>query len=400
MNIAVYIALVVAIAVGWFIGRLGQVKEAKRTRSSQDIFQDYFVGLNYLLNDEPDEAIDTFIKALEVNNDTVETHLALGTLLRRRGKVDKAITVHQSLLARSGLDAEFFDMIRLELAKDYIFAGLLDRAERLLDELVVGKSASKFAALHGLITIYQLEKEWENAINCCSSLLRNVAYKHDVGLRSSAAHYCCELAVEAQRQGLLAEARKQVKRAFTYDRRSVRASLLLASIEEQAQNYQAAIKELLRVQSNRPEFFTEIAEPLRRCYEAVNDIPGFEKFLLNAVHENAETSALFYLGEFKKQQQGHKAAVEYLQAELKTTPSIQGLLALLELEAVTAEGDSANNFRALRELVMQSIQNKNAYLCGECGFESRNMYWQCPSCKIWDRTLPMSARVEIDAHSS
>ena len=172
-SLVIYLILLLAIVAGWVLGRFTARNRKEQTRDTGDIFEDYFVGLNYLLNDEPDEAIDTFIKALEINSETFETHLALGALLRRRGKVDKAIKVHQNLLGKPGLEPSFSDSTRLQLAVDYISAGLLDRAERLLDDILSENSPAKWDALRHLITIYQTEKEWEKAINCSAMLLAN-----------------------------------------------------------------------------------------------------------------------------------------------------------------------------------------------------------------------------------
>ena len=189
-SLVIYFVLLLAIAFGWVLGRLTAGNKKVQILETKDIFQDYFVGLNYLLNDEPDEAIDTFIKALEINSETFETHLALGALLRRRGKVDKAIKVHQTLLARPGLERNISDSTRLQLAVDYIYAGLLDRAEGLLNDILTEDSPAKWDALRHLITIYQTEKEWEKAIECSTILLRNSSYKKETELRSAAAHNC------------------------------------------------------------------------------------------------------------------------------------------------------------------------------------------------------------------
>ena len=174
-NIGIYILLLFAVAAGWALGRISVSSRKMHSVEANKIFGDYFVGLNYLLNDEPDEAIDTFIRALEINSETVETHLALGALLRRRGKVDKAIKIHQNLLAREELDKSFSDSTRLQLAIDYVSAGLLDRAELLLNEILGDSAAVKWDALRYLITIYQIEKEWVKAISCSSELLKNPA---------------------------------------------------------------------------------------------------------------------------------------------------------------------------------------------------------------------------------
>ena len=171
-SLTFYLLLLIATIAGWLFARLGSSKPARVKASSSDLFQDYFVGLNYLLNDEPDEAIDAFIEALEINSQTIESHLALGALLRRRGKVDKAINVHQALLAKPNLERDLSNLIRLQLALNYIAAGMLDRAERLLKEILDEGGEAKWDALRQLITIYQTEKEWENAIDCSSQLLK------------------------------------------------------------------------------------------------------------------------------------------------------------------------------------------------------------------------------------
>lgn len=394
-GIGTYILLIIAVAAGWLLGRVRKPASASKDRKSQDIFEDYFVGLNYLLNDEPDEAIDTFIRALELNNDTVETHLALGTLLRRRGKVDKAIKVHQALLARSGLEKKFSHMISLELATDYISAGLLDRAERLLKNLLVEKGAVTQPALHGLITIYQLEKEWSKSVECCQSLLLLPGVKNDSEIRSSAAHFCCELADQALQGGQLAEAKKQVKAAFTFDRRSVRASFLLASIEQKAGNFSAAIKELIRVQSHRPEFLVEVLAPLADCYRLSGNIDAYEKFLVSALKNKAEPNAVVQLTRLKQAKVGDEEAIRFLDSQLQDRPSIQGLLAMIELEASQAEKRTGDNLRNLHKLVENYLRSKSSYLCNECGFQSKRLYWQCPSCKKWDKTTP--GEILIDA---
>ena len=133
-NWLLYVLILAAIAIGWWLGRRERKHQA--ANEHQKLSRNYFQGLNYLLNEQPDRAISTFIQALEVNSDTIETHLALGSLLRRRGEVDKAVSVHQNLLARPQLNRETSHYVQLELARDYLLAGLLDRAEKLLLDLI------------------------------------------------------------------------------------------------------------------------------------------------------------------------------------------------------------------------------------------------------------------------
>lgn len=388
-NLSVYLLLLLAVIAGWILGRLGSRRKSVPKSTANDMFEDYFVGLNYLLNDEPDEAIDTFIKALEVNSETIETHLALGALLRRRGKVDKAIKVHQALLARPALDQNFSESTRLQLARDYIAAGLLDRAERLLTEILDVKSPARWDALRHLITIYQTEKEWEKAIDCSNQLLSNASFKKDQELRVAAAHYCCELAEDLISKEQNSRAREQIKRAFTFDRRNVRASLLLAQIEQQSGNLKAAIKELVRIRSTHPEFVSRVLGPLAECYEQLENMPEFERLLSNSLPDEPDVSVVLALSDLVKKRSGDEAAIEFLNDYLGRKPSLKGLVELLRLQIPRADQQIGGNLNLLQQMVDKLLRKNPAYQCNHCGYESRSLYWLCPSCQKWDKIKPI-----------
>jgi lipopolysaccharide biosynthesis regulator YciM len=388
-SLGIYFLLLMAVITGWALGRLTAVNSSGKARDSTNIFEDYFVGLNYLLNDEPDEAIDTFIKALEINSDTIETHLALGALLRRRGKVDKAIKVHQTLLARTGLDKSFSDSTRLQLAIDYISAGLLDRAERLLNEVLSEDSDSKWDALRHLITIYQTEKEWDKAINCSKQLLTNSTYKRESEFRTAAAHYCCELAEKLLDEGHGNKAREQIKRAFGFDRGNVRASLILARIEQRIGNFKSAIKYLTKVQTNNPEFVSQVLGPLAECYEQLQNLPEYEKLLTNSLPEEPDVSVVLALSDLVKSRAGDEAAIEFLNDYLMRKPSLIGLVELLRLQIPKADTKVSSNLSLLQQMVDNLLSKKPAYQCNHCGYESRSLYWLCPSCQKWDKIKPI-----------
>lgn len=388
-NLGIYILLLLAVIAGWLLGRLTAGGRKSRSNGGRNIFEDYFVGLNYLLNDEPDEAIDTFIKALEVNSETIETHLALGALLRRRGKVDKAIKVHQTLLARPGLDRNFFDSTRLQLAIDYISAGLLDRAERLLNEVLNEKTDAKWDALRHLITIYQTEKEWERAIDCSKMLLANSAYKREAELRVAAAHYCCELAEKMLEEGHNNKAKEQTKRAFGFDKSNVRASLTLANIEQQQGNFKAAIKQLVKVRTNNPEFVSQVLGPLAECYEQLENMPEYEKLLANTLPEEPDVSVVLALSELVRKRADDEAAIEFLNDYLTRKPSLTGLVELLRLQIPKADAHVGSNLSLLQQMIDKLLRKKPVYQCNHCGYESKSLYWLCPSCQKWDRIKPI-----------
>ncbi len=388
-NAAVYFMLLIAVIAGWVLGRLSAPRNAAAERNGSDIFEDYFVGLNYLLNDEPDEAIDTFIKALEINSETIETHLALGALLRRRGKVDKAIKVHQALLARPGLDQSFFGATKLQLAVDYISAGLLDRAERLLREILSDNSAAKWSALQHLITIYQMEKEWQKAVDCSDQLLLNSAYKRDQELRAAAAHYCCEIAEQLVSDKQFVKAKEKIRKAFGFDKRNVRAAMILADIEQHLGNYKAAIKQLIGVRNNNPEFISQVLGPLAECYEQIHNLPEYEKLLSNTLPQQPDISVVLALSELVKNRSGDQAAIEFLNDYLHKKPSLAGLVELLRLQIPKTDAEVSSNLNLLQQLVDSLLRKKPAYQCHHCGYESRSLYWLCPSCQKWDKIKPI-----------
>ena len=395
-----YLLLLTAIIAGWLLGRFGSSKSTHTKASSSDLFQNYFVGLNYLLNDEPDEAIDTFIKALEINSETIETHLALGTLLRRRGKVDKAINVHQALLARPNLERDFSNSVRLQLALNYIAAGLLDRAERLLKEVLDDGGEAKWDALRQLITIYQTEKEWENAIACSSALLKNRQFKKDPALLGGAAHYCCEIAQQHLHNNQDAQARSQIKRAFTFELKSIRAMLLLADIEQREGKTKAAIKELLRVRAAKPQFISLLLEPLASCHENLGSRADFEKLLRTMVLEDSSTEAALMLVKITSASSGNVDAIRLLREHLELSPSSTALIELLGLQLNGVGENVASSLEPLLNLVKAQAQGSSEYRCHHCGFETKNFFWMCPSCKKWDKTSPIADRLARQATSA
>lgn len=387
-NFAIYILLLVAVGVGWTAGRLNRASK-KAAISKGDIYQDYFVGLNFLLNDEPDEAIDTFIKALEINSETVDTHLALGALLRRRGKVDKAIQVHQALLARPSLTQSIIDATRVQLSRDYITSGLLDRAERLLHEILSEDSPAQWEALTLLVTIYQTEKEWEKAIDCSRRLLKNTEYKKNAETRAAAAHYCCELAENMIKQEQFRTAREHIRRAFGFDRKSVRASFILANIEQKSGNYKAAIKELDRIRVNNPEFVSQVLSPLMQCYEQLDNLPEYERLLETSLNDETNVSVVLSLSNLLKERDGDNAAISFLSAHMNKQPSLAGIVELLRLQIPSSDEKVGGNLKLLKQIVDRLLMSGSAYQCDHCGYESKNLYWLCPSCKKWDHIKPI-----------
>ena len=388
--VAIYALLLVAIFVGWLLGRSGSRSIKATPRLTRDISHEYFAGLNYLLNDEPDEAIDTFIKALEVNGETVETHLALGSLLRRRGKVDKAIKVHQALLARPGMETRLDDEARLQLAKDYISGGLLDRAERLLKELAQGESQGKWEALTLLVSIYQLEKEWHPAITCTKELLTQPAFRRDAEWNARAVHYHCELAERLLVEGQLSEARRQLRKGAGFQRQHLRGSLLTARLEHESGNYNSVIRECRQIAAHSPSYLAQLLDLMAASYSKLGRDDELIAFLDGFIDKRADPAALQLMSRLIAETEGVGRAIQYLRSHLFAQPSLAVAAKLLEFQAESNQYDSAilSDIEKIREVLLTHLANQLGFQCSYCGYEARQLYWLCPGCHRWDSIQP------------
>ena len=389
-GVGIYALLLVAICTGWLLGRSDFRSIKALPRLTRDFSHEYFAGLNYLLKDEPDEAIDTFIKALEVNGEAVETHLALGALLRRRGKVDKAIKVHQALLARPGLETRLADESRLQLAKDYISGGLLDRAERLLKELTQGKSQGKWEALTLLVSIYQIEKEWHSAITCTKELLTHSAFRRDAEWNARAVHYHCELAERLLVEGQLSEARRQLRKGAGFQRQHLRRSLLTARLEHESGNHNAAIRECRRIAEHSPGFLIQLLDLMAVSYSKLGRDAEFIKFLDGFIEKRADPVALQLMSRLIVETEGVGRAIQYLRRHLISQPSLAAAAKLLEFEAECNQFDSAmlSDIEKIREVLLTHIASQLGFQCSDCGYEARQLNWLCPGCHRWDSIQP------------
>ena len=377
-----FLLLPVAALSGWWLGRRNAA--GAKEDSSLNLPSGYIRGLNYLLNEQQDKAIDLFIRMLDVDSDTVETHLALGSLFRRRGEVDRAIRIHQNLIARPTLNKEQRALALYELGQDYMRAGLLDRAEALFSELVNNEPHTE-AALQQLLDIYQQEKEWDNAIQIALRLEAKTGQSR----RDIVAHFYCEKAELARAQGESARALKLLKRAIMESRTCARASILEGQIEQAAGNYKAAIKAYHRVEEQDPEYLPEIIAPLTECYRAIGKIEDMVVFLRQNLARHAGISLMLALAELIRQEKGDAEAADFITDYLRQRPSVRGMDRLIELHVANTSETVRNKLQVLKDVTDQLIANKPVYRCSECGFTGKSLHWQCPGCKQWNTVKPI-----------
>lgn len=378
--------LPVAAFSGWLVGRRQRGRGTDQSGSAGQLPPAYFQGLNYLLNEQPDKAIEAFTRLVEVDADTVETHLALGNLFRRRGEVDRAIRVHQNLLARPALDRDKRAYALLELGRDYMRAGLLDRAESLFREVVELDEHAE-TALRCLLDIYQQEKEWESAVDVAERLAdrTGAAYQREI------AQFCCEQGDQAWRLGTIETAREGYKRALRYDGRCVRATIALGDLAFETGQLQVAKRAYKRIPRQDKEYLPEVLDRLEHCYREEGRENAFRRYLEAVLDDYEGTVVAIKLSELIADRDGRRSAVDFLAGQLRQRPSVRGLNQLVELSLDDAEADERRqrDLRVLRELLMGIMGDRAAYHCGDCGFESRRLHWQCPSCRRWGTIKPV-----------
>lgn len=377
-------ALILPIA--WYFGYRQGMRKSKQqaSRNSFVLPGKYFKGLNYLLNEESDKAIDTFISILEVDSDTVETHLALGNLFRRRGEVNRAIRIHQNLIARPALNDAHKKLSFIELGYDYMAAGLLDRAENIFKDLS-SSSEHQNDSLKQLLVIYQQTKDWQNAINVSLKLKQT----SDEQWSNQIAHFYCELAEKNIAENQPKEAIAQLKKAFDVHPHHLRATLLMGEIYYSLRDFKRAQKYYRELLRRNVVFLAEALDKINDTFVQLKDYPAFYTFLQSAVEKGAGSSVMLrYATEIQKQQ-GDRAAAEYIAAQMHSNPSIKGLLKLIELHLKHASENAKPSLQMLFDIVARLLEDKPVYRCENCGFDSKILFWQCPSCKHWGSVKPI-----------
>jgi lipopolysaccharide biosynthesis regulator YciM len=367
---------------GWFMGAR---RTGKPGRCADSILgSDYIKGLNYLLNEQQDKAIDVFIRMLEVNSDTVETHLALGNLFRKRGEVDRAIRIHQNLVARTNLSNEQRTDALLELGQDYMKAGLFDRAEGLFRELTES-NAHLSSVLPLLLDIYQQEKDWDSAI----AIAEQMGFVAEQPARAVIAQFYCELAGNARARENIDEALRLLGKASEYNPHCARASLIRGQIARQQGDYRAALTAYEQVVDRDIDLLPEILDDMEECHAALDSTHAMIPYLQRAISQYSGISPVLALAGIISREQGDQVAAEYIAGELGKRPSVRGLARFIDLSLTGSSGGARDNLLILKNMTDQLLENKPVYKCSNCGFTGKTLHWQCPGCKHWNSIKPI-----------
>lgn len=384
----VFVLLFAALAIGFALGRLPRGPgRLPQQQSSSWLKRNYYVGLNQLLNDEPDAAVDTFISALEVNSETLETHLALGALLRRRGETARAIRVHQNLLARPSLPRPQLQLAQLELGVDFLKAGLLDRAESLFKELADAKHTEKKVreqALSYLVELYRETSDWLDAIDVADRLTSRKFASTADNWREMQAHFSCELAEKALANNQVLEARRLLRNALRFDKQCARAQLMQAQIELNDGAAAAALGILKKLPYQSPQVISEALPLMRECYIALKSDRDYLQ-LLNDIHlAQPSLMLLWHLTCATEKLNGPEDACRILYEGIAHYPEMVAVQTLLTL--CTAEPASEQiPYEKLKPAITQILDNYFFYICSTCGFTAQANHWLCPSCRSWGK---------------
>jgi lipopolysaccharide biosynthesis regulator YciM len=362
--------------LGWAAARI-DIRHL--VRESRALPRSYFRGLNFLLNEQPDRAIEAFVEAVKVDPETIELHFALGGLFRRRGETGRAIRMHQGLVERDDLPRELQLQALSELGQDYLKAGLLDRAEEIFDTL--RDSPRNEDAKRRLLEIYQLEKDWEKAIAIAAEL-------PDFASQKEIAEYFCELAATEMTRARLDVAEEHLEAALDRNRKCVRASLLQGDIDAQRGDVERAIARWQHIEQQDPAYLALVAKRLLDAYrKRARREEGV--FLLRGYLERYPSLDLLdVVFQLVLEVEGPDAAYVLVRDELRRNPTLLGFDKLIEAQLLISPPEYRGDIDLAKSIVQTYTRRLARYRCDNCGFKARQFYWRCPACGGWETYSP------------
>ena len=362
--------------LGWAAARVDMRQVVHESRA---LPRSYFQGLNFLLNEQPDKAIDSFLEVAKVDSQTVELHFALGNLFRRRGETERAIRMHQNLIDRPDLD----DDVRLhalsELGQDFLKSGLLDRAEEIFNKLV--GTVFEDEAKRNLLEIYQVEKEWQKAIELAREL-------PDVASQQEVAEFYCELAAGEIMRSRPDGARNYLEAAMQQNRKCVRASLLQGDLLLQEGNLPGAIDAWQRIEQQDPAYLALVAQRLLETYRKMSRRDEGTALLRGYLERYPSLDLLDVVYQQILEGEGNEAAYRLVRDELARNPTLLGLEKLMSARLPLAAPEIRPDVELAKTIIQGYTKRLSRYRCDNCGFKARQFYWRCPACGGWESYPP------------
>lgn len=380
------LALPLFFALGWLAARI-DIRQV--VRESRALPRSYLNGLNFLVNEQQDKAIDAFIEAMRIDPDTIELHFALGALFRRRGETERAIRIHQNLVEREDISEEQRVDALAALGEDYLRAGLLDRAEAIY--LRLRGTRHNDLATHNLLDIYQQEKEWLKAVE----VARSLSGHEGVRWRKEIANFYCELADNALASSRHDEARTHIDEALQMNRGCVRASILLGDLLLAQDREDEAIEAWKRVENQDPVYLSLVAERVMGAHERLGRGEQGQVLLRAWLERHPTLDLMDQVFRWEIERNGPRAAYELVRAQLRRNPTVLGLEKLLEAASQQATPEQRDDIELVKQLIHGHTRRVARYRCDGCGFKSRQFQWRCPACGGWE-TYPPRRSEEFD----
>ena len=372
--------------LGWLAARI-DIRHL--LTESRQLPKSYFKGLNFLLNEQPDKAIEAFIEVVKVDRETIELHFALGSLFRRRGETERAIRMHRNLLDRGDLDENQRLQALHELGQDYLKAGLLDRAEDAFSRLRA--STYRGEALRFLLDIYQQEKDWAKAIDIARELEKDTGDSW----QKEISNYYCELAVHEANHSRDEDAHQHLADALASNRKSVRANLVLGDLHAAAGEHAAAIEAWKCIEQQQPVYLALCGQRLLDSFKALGKVEEGLTLLRGYLASYPSLDLLDVASQSTLEIQGAEAAYKLVKEELRRNPTLMGLDKLLEAQIMVAPPERRADLELIKNLVHTHTHRLARYRCDNCGFKARQFYWHCPACGGWE-TYPPRRSEEYD----
>ena len=362
--------------LGWGAARV-DIRQV--VHESRALPRSYFQGLNFLLNKQPDKAIDSFLEVAKVDSQTVELHFALGNLFRRRGETERAIRMHQNLIDRPDLQEGVRLHALSELGQDFLKAGLLDRAEEIFNKLV--GTAFEDEAKRNLLEIYQAEKEWQKAIELAREL-------PDVASQQEIAEFYCELAAGEIMRSRPDSARAHLEAAMQQNRKCVRASVLQGDLLVQEGNLTGAIDAWQRIEQQDPAFLALVAQRLLETYRKLNQLDVGIALLRGYLERYPSLDLIDVVYQLVLEREGNAVAYRLVRDELQRNPTLLGLEKLMLARLPLVEPELRPDIDLAKTIIQGYTQRLSRYRCNNCGFKARQFYWRCPACGGWESYSP------------
>lgn len=378
-----FLLLPIAAAYGWYMG--GRSAKQKYQSESNRISREYVDGLNFLLSNQKDKAVDLFLDLLKDDAGTLEAHLTLGNLFRSRGEVDRAIRIHQALIESASLTFEQRLLAIQQLGRDYMTAGFYDRAEDMFIQLIDEEDFQQYA-LQQLIIIYQSISEWNKAISVATKLVKLGQTKYN----SYIAQFYCELAALSIAADDINKSVFYLQKSLSADANCARTSLMFGRVLMAQENYLKATQYLTQILVQDKAFIGEALPLLKICYEHLNSEDDFKQFLKRCVEADSGSTAELMLADMIEKQSGRDAAQYYIYRELVKHPNLKGFYRLMDYHLADAEdGRAKESLLLLRNMVGEQIKTVPNYCCERCGFTVNSIYWLCPACRSWATIKPI-----------